>query len=224
MAVQLGVSLLFAKRGMCGVLIALMSVLAGAGCRPEGADEMEAVYNQVYDSFETGDVNSVVNGISRASIEEYATYRDLALNATPEQVKQLPAWFLFDTLVMRARATRADLEGKDARTVLITAVEKRWYRSSYATDPARLTNFKISGDSAEAEVWYDGDDELSTKACFVLEDGVWKYDFPSSGSVSDRYTARDANAAGMSVHDYMIAQVSVMVGRELGPEIYEPMK
>lgn len=185
---------------------------------------MEAVYNQVYNGFETGDANGVVNGISRASIDEYLTYRDLALNATPEQVKQLPPWFLFDTLVMRARGTRADLEGKDARTVLITAVERGWYRSSYTSPPAILTNFKISGNTAEAEVWYDGDDELSTKACFVREDGVWKYDYPSSGTANDRYVARDANAMGMSVHEYMILNVSEMLGQQLGPEIYEPMK
>jgi hypothetical protein len=201
-------------------------VVASVGCRPKEADELEAVYNRVYEGFERRDVNAVVNSVSHASIEEYAIYRDLALNATPEQVKQLEPWFLFDTLVMRARGTRAELEGKDARAVLIHVVEQGWYAPASGPEyaPVILKNVKVSGDSAEAEVWHEDGEEISTKACFVLEDGAWKYDYPSSGAVNDRYTQRDANSVGMSSHEYLLWSVGEMVGRDLGPEIYEPMK
>jgi hypothetical protein len=208
------------------LVVLLASLLLLAGCGKHAADE--AQIKQVFAQFDNANNNSdgaaVVQLFTDETFQHYSRLLGLGLNATEQQVRALPGADMFEVLLMRAKASRADLEKLDGRGYVQFATSKGWYVEppSERTEDT-LRRFDFDTNWATAELYSDGESAGITYA-FEKVDGTWKINERAGFESISKFIDKTAREVGMSKDEFVVFALEEHLGQDLPSTVWSPMK
>jgi hypothetical protein len=211
----------------CGVL---------AACTGPGPDEGRATAERAVELASEAEATAAVVAYQRALVERrgvdaaalvtagtldhYETIRQLALSASPEE---LVAQTMFDRLtvgLLRAQTPADRLTAASAADVLAMAVDAGLVGQQVGGLEPVTT--RIDGEAAAAEVELVDAGGRLVRVEVRREDGTWKVDV--AGLIPHAEAAlRDlAVSQGLAENDLILATLSALTGRTVGPEVFTP--
>ncbi len=187
-------------------VIALCLVLVLPACNNAHAQD-EKDLKKLQETFteceNTSNGARMVPLLSDASFALYDRLRKVGLDGSERQVRGLPPGEQVEVLMMRAKAKRADLVKLDGKGYVEFVASRGWYADSFEDQAdEQLKHFKFAGDSADAELYMDGE-ASGLRMHYVKEGGVWKVDEPANYEELSRFMARKSGEAGIPVADFI---------------------
>lgn len=191
-----------------------------AGCEDPGED-IKIVWADLERAWRQCDGPRAASLYSKDSIEWHARLIPIALDGTEAHVRGLGVHERDEVLHMRHLSTRAKLSAMDGRAYVAMQVTENWW-GDYG-DSTELFDIKVSGETASARQ-RDDDFVWEGRVYFQREDGQWKYDWVRTSREDAGNVVATARLEGMTVDQYLLAQLAEQSGRPVGPEIWQPMK
>lgn len=159
--------------------------------------------------------------VTADSWEYYREMADEALVADRDRLEQMNFADRVIVMLFRHALTPAELRRMSGEELVAVSIDKGWI-SRESTANLRLTNYSISGDSAQAyAIRRDG--KLSTvKLDFAQERGAWRLDLLGIIAISRTAMPLAIALSGMTENDLLFATLKEGTGRTAGPEIWTP--
>ena len=202
---------------MFACLLSFIACPAQAG----DAKAVHAAFAQFSKVLVAGDGPKVVEALDRASLAYYARVRDLSLNATAAQVKNLS---LIDELMVLRLRHDVGFEGLskvDGRGLVVMAVEKGWI-SRASIQRIVLGEVTITKDKAEA-VAMTGDELTSLRLHFSRENGKWKFNIVHLTKVGEQGLKDLLKKTGQPRHAFLLSIIEQVSGRAPAEKIFDPL-
>jgi hypothetical protein len=206
------------------VVLGALTMVVLLGCDKQ-APEKEAIrlsWRRIDQANEGKDGEAAASLFTAASIERYGPLIKLGLDGKKKELEGLDAWDLSEVFLMRMCATRKDLENLSPREYVVYATSQGWYVTgeSQTAEPSRI---RITGDKATVH-FYDGGEPTGETGRFVREDGVWKWDEESWRAGFNSYVRLSAAEEGVTIPEFLIADIEGRTGRTAPRNIWDPMK
>lgn len=204
----------------CAVLVTILLGLApNAQANPE-----EQAIRHVFASYRTavlsGDGEVGAKLLSQTTIEYYDQMRHLALYGSGETVRNLSLINQMQVLLFRARMDPMHLKSMSGHDVLAYAIKQGWTGKSSIVQ-LQIGKVLIEDPVAVAHGVFNGQD-AGPAFRFVKEAGAWRFDLLPMLQASNAALQMSAMQQGISERDFMLILIESVVGRKLGPEMWEP--
>lgn len=214
-----------ATNGLVRLLFLLVAAVALWGCDQYAAEkeQLRALYASLDNSSNTGDGVGIIGLYTESTFAFYDRLVPLILDGSEEEVRRLPPHYQQEVLLARLNGTREELAGLSGRRYFAHAASKGWYaipRESRMEDTLGGFDFR-SAEEAWAQVYANGE-ATGVRMCFRREEGVWKIDEPRSWEASAESWRAKAEAAGLSVEDFVVRSVWCE-GGEVSASVWGPM-
>lgn len=194
----------------------LAGIVAGALVLPAAAAEDMATMNDVsrawdrYAALSSQDNAEAADLLATSSEDHFAFLRDLALYASPGQLRRLPS--LDRVLVYLLRATQAGevLQAMDGRAVAALCFTRGWIGVEPASEDApilALSNVTVVGDEAVGEIGSPTETQFQFGPILAREDGRWRYRYESM--VMDASTLMDQSFRQAGIGDVQAMEMSI---------------
>lgn len=191
-------------------------MLLGGMAVPAWSAQDMAAMNEVsrawdrYAALSSQDKAEAVDLLAASSHGHFAFLRDVALYASPEQVRRLPS--LDRVLVYLLRATQADevLQGMDGRAVATLCITEGWVGVEPASEGEpllALSNVTVIGDEAVGEIGTPTETQFQFGPILVREDGRWQYRYESM--VMDASTVMNQSFKQAGIDDVQAMEISI---------------
>jgi hypothetical protein len=157
----------------------LAGMLAGALVLPAAAQDM-ATMNEVsrawdrYAALSSQDKVEAVDLLSDSSLTHAGFLRDMALYASPDQLRRLPVLDRVVVYLLRATQAEAALQAMDDRAVATLCVSRGWINTRPPQPDAAipsLSHVTVVGDQAIGELAPPTETQFQFGPAFVREDG-----------------------------------------------------
>ena len=160
---------------------------------------------------------------SAKTIDHFESVRVAALEMPETKLRAAPLMDKIMILSLRARLTRAQLEGSTGKELFVMGIDRGWTGDDVAQlEPAEI---RIDGDTARIGI-RKGDIVLPSAAGFRAhrEGSVWKLDVMSIQRFAEP-TLRKAIQEIDPDEDKAITQaVALLTEKKVGPEIWQPLR
>ncbi|WFC42370.1 hypothetical protein [Pseudoxanthomonas sp. SE1] len=166
----------------------LTGMLAGALVLPAWAAQDMATMNEVsrtwdrYAALSSQDKVEAVDLLSGSSLAHTGFLRDMALYASPDQLRRLPVLDRVVVYLLRATQTEAALQAMDDRAVATLCVSRGWINTRPPQPDAAipsLSHVTVVGDQAIGELAPPTETQFQFGPAFVREDGQWRFLYTS---------------------------------------------
>ncbi len=122
--------------------------------------------------------------LAASSLAHFGFLRDMALYASPEQVRRLPAMDRLLVYLLRASQPEEALQRMDGRAVAALCIARGWAGSKPSDDGGALPSLSqvtlLGEEEAVGEIGPPTETQFQFGPAFVHEDGQWKYRFEST--------------------------------------------
>jgi hypothetical protein len=205
-------------------VLGALTVVALVGCDKE-APEKDAIrlsWKRIDQANESKDGETAASLFTASSIERYRPLIKLGLDGKKKDLEGLDAWDLSEVFLMRICATRKELEALDPRAYVVHATSQGWYVTgeSQTAEPGKI---RITGEKATVH-FYDGSKPTGDTGTFLKEGGVWKWDEESWRAGFNTYARLSAAEVGVTVPEFLIADIEDRTGKTAPKNIWDPMK
>jgi hypothetical protein len=209
-------------------IVALLVSLLPAACSPTlrtAADTPERsveVAFLVYKSALQQRSGAVASGLmTRASHGYYRQIADEALTADRQRLLELPVSDRMTVLMFRHGLTVEKLRHASGKALAATAVDRGWFGQTGAA-AVELTNFRITGDEATANLLGKSGEVSEVTMKFLREDDAWRIDLLHSLEQGRKAMKLGLALSGMSEDELVHIALEKATGRKPGPEIWNP--
>lgn len=158
--------------------------------------------------------------VSRSTIAYYEEMVQLAFTAPEEDLRARSTVDQLSVLSLRHQIPREELEGLDGKGAVAAAVDQ-----GLIGDVSQLGigEIEIDGDEATGRAISEGQDAALARWSFRREDGTWKLDLTALFELSGVGFEQAADQAGMTVEELIFRSLEIATGREVSPDIWEPL-
>jgi len=205
-------------------LACALSLLPAVNARASEADaaEIREAFAGYREALLEGDGEAAARALSRSTHDYYGRIRELALNAAAARVHDESVADQLQILLYRARVPRALLESMSATGLIAYSIEEGWIaRESVARIEASQVD--VRGSEAMLHV-RSAEKELGPAFFYRREAGGWRLDLVPVMRATERPLRNAALRENMEIGEYLLAVVERAVGREIGAEIWIPLR
>ena len=160
--------------------------------------------------------------VDAETLQHFAELRELALNASREELRAKGIGLRTSVLLIRARATRAELANLEGSGYFAFAVDKGWHAQDSSTE-LDLTEPEITGDAAEAKAILRGV-QTQIPLRFVAENGDWRFKYVDLVKRADAGDRQIQQRSGVEEDELIVRSLERALGKTLPESIWEPMK
>lgn len=207
---------------LCGLLMVAVLVLGGCDKRAKDRDQIATVFRDFQLATNNKAGEDAASLLSTEGIDWYDRMLALARDASVSKTRSLSPVEKASVLEIRARLTRKQTDKWTGRDFFVYATKQGWWASK---DQAvwTLRRFRYKPGEASAEVVID-DEPTEHRVRFVVEYGVWKYDDTSINDLMNLMLEFAADEEDLPIDDALVKWEAKDSGKELGPEVWGPMK
>jgi len=159
--------------------------------------------------------------MSKASHDYYRQVADEALTADRRRLMDMPVSDRMTVLMFRHGLTVDQLRRASGEALAATAVDRGWFGETGAA-AVDLTNFRITGDEATANVLGKSGEMSEVTMKFLREDSAWHIDLLHSLEQGRKAMKLGLAVSGMSEDELIHIALEKATGRKPGPEIWSP--
>jgi hypothetical protein len=212
---------------LCAAVASLLLLLVSlSGCDQHAMDKM--AIKRVLSDFKNANIQSNGKALSGLLTPESFTAYSRVLFIAPagkkEDILKLTPVEVVEVVRIRARMTRKQLAGMDGLAYQEYATSNGWYTHDEGLeDDYRKIVVAPDGLSATARL-YDGRVRTNHSLEFRKVNGKWLFHEPSVAPFANDSYNMAMQLFGDSMAELALEEVSGEVGRELGDEIWQPMK
>lgn len=201
--------------------LATLFVLIGAlgACTPKGvsdAAEAREVFEKYRRAVLAQDGEAAAECVGSSTFDIYESWRDLALNASLQQLQRENVMNMFVVVRLRSLYDRSEIEAISPRDLFVIGVEKGWVSRS-SVENVEIASLEFDGDRGKLFVAKGSDVHFAVER----EDGEWKLDLgpvmEMAGPLMDAQ-AEDAEMTKRVFVEYLYLSVSE---DPLDPEVWK---
>lgn len=174
-----------------------------------------------HDALQRGDGKDAVRWATGKTIAFYDDVRELALHASPEDVRKLSPLTKLTVLMIRAQLSARELHDLDGAAMMALAVERGWI----SRDPlvvADLGKTTIKGDEARIEHKYKGKATWTYR--LLREKGDWRFDVTSAFPAAEVVLQAWMVDQGKKEEELLMDLVTKAIGKRPSDSIWKALE
>jgi hypothetical protein len=208
------------------VVVVVVAVLPAACATPAKAeDSPERAVEQVFEAYRSAILDSEGNVAADLVTEETWTYyrglADRALTADRTALKQEHVVDRIGILLLRQDLSPDRLQSMTGRELFAHGVDRGWV-SKHSTLRIRLTNYRVDGNSATAQMVGRNGEASDVTVEFLEQEGRWRFDVAQMIAATRPAMKLAIQLSGMTEEDLVNKAIEDGTGRKPGPEIWSP--
>ncbi|MGF1631150.1 MAG: hypothetical protein ACFCUT_16880 [Kiloniellaceae bacterium] len=165
--------------------------------------------------------NAAAELVTEESWEYYRDLADEALTANRARLEGADFTDRVTILMFRLGLTREQLRRLSGRELVAKSIDEGWF-SEELTARLRLTDYRISGDTARAFALDQVGKPSTSSLSFQRERGAWRLDLLQAINDSRKVMTLAIAISGMTEEELLFATLEEGTGRRPGPEIWNP--
>ena len=208
------------------IIFLMLALPAGCATQPQTAENSpERAVETTFLSYQKALLDR--DGAAAAALvteDSWAYYRNMAdeaLTADRQRLQDMDFVDRLTALTFRHALTPADLRRMNGMDLVAVSVDKGWI-SREKTAKLRLTNYRITGNTATAAVLSPNGKPSSVSMGFRSERGAWRLDLLDNINTARSAMPLAIALSGMSEEELLFASLERATGSEAGPEIWTP--
>ncbi len=205
-----------AKLAVSLVLISLATVVVA-----DDADEIRGAFEAYRSAILEGRGDEAAGLLSRSTYDYYDGARRLALTGDEQAVKARILVDQMQVLLLRLRAPLDVLDSSTPPQLIAYAVEQGWIGKE-SVESIQAGQVRVQGDAATVTAIIGGQD--MGPAFRFSREGSWRLDLVPTVQAVNAAIQAAAKESGLSDEAFMVALMSRVVGRELGSEMWQPLR
>jgi hypothetical protein len=208
-------------RAASAALVALSSLLF-AGCDADDRAGVLQTLTELDEAVDARDGSAFCALVSPETHDYYTTMIQTALTADVRQTRALNFGDKFEVLYMRARFTRADLQGLDGRGYLAMCVRKGLFDDGVREKAEyKIRAMKVEGSSATADIMYVDTPDIVETMNFVRVEDRWLCDWRRADERFERAVNRWADRLNIRREDGILRLVLFLADRYDTPDLWD---
>ncbi len=207
-------------------LFLLLIALVGLCFDPAQANKERANILRSFSDFRQAMIGmqgrSAAEVLTRDSLGLFQFYRTMALQGSPTEINELPAYDRFQVFRFRHRMTPSQLKGMSGADLFTFLVDNDWIdRKRFGILEARNPEM-LGGGVAEAQCLEAG--VLTNKRLFFrMEGGVWKFNLRQFLKADAPLFENEVRLSGQEPNDYLFTLINQEALSPVREDIWEPM-
>ena len=196
------------RRWLTGLLVGWLVVPALAGQDPAAMNQVSRAWDR-YAELSSQNKAESVDLLAASSLAHFGFLRDMALYASPEQIRRLPSGDRFTVYLLRATQQPDALKAMDDRSVARLCMTEGWtgVDASDGEPLLTLSHVTLVEDVAVGEVAPPTESQFQFGPILVREDGRWHYRYESM--VPDASAAMDQAVKRSGVGEVRIMEIAL---------------
>ena len=196
------------RRWLTGWLAGWLVVPALAGQDPAAMNQVSRAWDR-YAELSSQNKAESVDLLAASSLAHFGFLRDMALYASPEQIRRLPSGDRFTVYLLRATQQPDALKAMDDRSVARLCMTEGWtgVDASDGEPLLTLSHVTLVEDVAVGEVAPPTESQFQFGPILVREDGRWHYRYESM--VPDASAAMDQAVNRSGVGEVRIMEIAL---------------
>ena len=204
------------RRWLTGWLAGWVVVPAMAAQGPAALNEVSQAWDR-YAELSSQEKPESVDLLAASSLVHFGFLRDMALYASPEQLRRLPSGDRIVVYLLRATQPPAALQAMDDRAVARLCLVEGWSGVESATDDQplmALSNVTVIDDLAVGEVAPPTESQFQFGPVLVREGGQWRYRYESMMPDVSAFMDQAFRQSGLGEVRSMELALAAMLERE----------
>lgn len=204
------------RRWLTGWLAGWVVVPAMAAQGPAALNEVSQAWDR-YAELSSQEKPESVDLLAASSLVHFGFLRDMALYASPEQLRRLPSGDRIVVYLLRATQPPAALKAMDDRAVARLCLVEGWSGVESATDDQplmALSNVTVIDDLAVGEVAPPTESQFQFGPVLVREGGQWRYRYESMMPDVSAFMDQAFRQSGLGEVRSMELALAAMLERE----------